>query len=177
MIRSINMPDYSDCKAFMHPSGRAGFRLGVAGAHQGHLYDLFISPHEEERTAYDMVSFAIAQGADKLDVYEHPLLTAFFEQFGFQAATVLGSVKNQQVTRPNVVLMAFRLPQDLQLPESRALTHPGETIDTRDGPCARCGAPIMLDDNPSLEFGGYDCKRCGFIHVCGTLTLGPNETP
>ena len=67
-----------------------GVTLGAKGEHAGVLYDFFVSPREDIRAAYDLVNLVLDMGANKLGVCEVPLLTRFFEQFGFEAVALVG---------------------------------------------------------------------------------------
>jgi hypothetical protein len=73
---------YAGCKLFVSPGGLSGFALGVDGNRTGWLYDFFVSRREKEGAAGQMMSLAVRTGADKLAIYDHPLLVEFFEQFG-----------------------------------------------------------------------------------------------
>src|SRR5256885_7121805 len=87
--------DYEGCRLFVSPDGRSGFALQEKGKLAGYLWDFFVSPQANERNAYEFLSLAIEQGGNKLATHDHPLLTNFFERFGFQAVVMTrGNVGN-----------------------------------------------------------------------------------
>lgn len=189
---SSNTADhYADCHVFVSPSGKSGFALGTGGNRTGELYDVFASPLEKPGTVDGLMSLAIQNGADKLVTYEHPLLAKFFEQFAFQATSIVNpkafksvpqgwmpesASESDPMSWPNFLYM-IRLRSRAQVVsfdvlQARASSTPGETNDSNQVLCTRCGQVVARSGGFGM-FGGYDCLHCKFIYVCGTLTLGP----
>ena len=73
------------------PSGLCGVTLGKTGEHAGTLFDFFVSPREDIRAAYALMNLALDMGGSKLAICEVPLLTSFFERFGFEAVARLAA--------------------------------------------------------------------------------------
>lgn len=170
----------------------AGCALQTMGDRKGYLYDFFVSPHESGIAAYPLMELAIEQGADKLVICDDIIAARFFEQFGFEVvAGVLSSGAPPNWVRdvcgpqsdgtgcPNFLYM---IRQADVSPKVRSLlerspgppkSNPG--FDARNAPCANCGQAIENEGRFSRFrlFGGYGCERCGYLHVCGRLTMGP----
>jgi hypothetical protein len=180
-------PRYAHCECFISPTGSSGFVVGTAGDRTGELYDFFVSPFEKPGFVDEFMTLALRNGADKLVTYEHPLLAKFFEQFGFQATAVFAPRDYKAVPQgwmpesaserdprswPSFLYMALSSPSQVAGLREHAPARPGERVDYRQGPCARCRHVVCASDSFGA-FAGYDCPRCGFIYICGTLTMGP----
>jgi hypothetical protein len=177
---------YVDCKCFVSKTGMSGFVVGSASDRTGELYDFFVSPFEKPGTVDDLMSLAVQNGADKLVTYEHPLLAKFFEQFGFEATSIVRPKNFKAVPQgwmpesasewdarswPSFLYMALRTKRQVSL-RAHASPPADQRIDYRQGPCARCRHVVCASDSFGA-FAGYDCPRCSFIYICGTLTMGP----
>ena len=163
--------------------------MGTEGEHAGVLYDFFVSPREDIRAVYALMELVLDLRANKLAICEEVLLTSFFEQFGFEAVAILGAggapsnwipdackSGSNRVACPDFVFMARKSYETSPAVTSwqsrvRDLPRANDPVDGRRGPCANCAGRISSENHFDL-FGGYQCKRCGFIYVCGTLTLG-----
>ena len=185
---------YSDCKMFVSPTGLAGFALGTTGKRAGTVYDFFVSPREKGLGGCHLMNLAIEQGALMLVICDDAVIGRFFEQFGFQATAKVaasGAPANwvrdvcgpraSRITCPDFVYMAkvgkIRPELASLLARPPIALDPSDTFDARTGPCANCGSTVA-DDRRFSHFnfyGGYDCKRCGYLHICGTLTMGAPE--
>lgn len=177
---------YADCNCFMSITGMSGFVLGTASDRTGELYDFFVSPFERPGIVDELMSLALQNGADKLVTYEHPLLAKFFEQFGFEATSIVSPKDFKAVPQgwmpesasesdarswPSFLYMARRTKSQVSL-RAHASPPADQRIDYRRGPCARCRHVVSASDSFGA-FAGYDCPRCSFIYICGTLTMGP----
>jgi hypothetical protein len=151
------------------------------------LFDFFVSPREDMRAAYGLMNVVLDKGANKVVVCDVPLVTSFFELFGFQAVAMLAArdappnwiadfctPESSSVACPDFVFMARKVDARAEtswLSRDRGSPRPGDAVDGRRGPCDNCSAPVSSENYFDL-FGGYECKRCKFVHVCGPLTLG-----
>jgi hypothetical protein len=167
--------DYEGCRLFVAPDGRSGFALQEKGKLAGYLWDFFVSP-ENERKAYDLLLLAIEQGGNKLVTQDHPLLTNFFELFGFQAV-VMGRVET--VVHMMLLDEVYRKQKSRLLEALKQLDIRNET-NTSAAPnttCASCRQDPQTITAPTAAnlVGGYQCSRCAFIRIYGCLTLGPPE--
>ncbi len=180
---------YAGCKCIVSSTGLCGVTLGIEGRHAGVVYDFFVSPYEDIRAVYALMELALDEGANQLTIWENSLLTTFFEQFGFEAVCVMdrrGAPPNwipevcksalHPVACPDFVFMARKIYETSPavkawMARTREAPHASGSVDGRRGPCANCAAPVASDNHYDL-FGGYECTRCGFIYVCGTLTTG-----
>ena len=174
-------------KRFVSPTGMSGFALVSSGERAGELQDFFASPFERPGTVDGLMSLAVQNGANKLVTYEHPLLAKFFEQFGFQTTSIFAPGDFEAVPQgwmpesaserdrrswPSFLYMALFSPIQVVGLRARAPARPGERVDYRQGPCVRC-QHVISTSSCFGAFTGYDCTSCGFIYVCGTLTMGP----
>jgi len=170
--------DYEGCRLFIAPDGRSGFALQAKGNLAGFVWDFFVSHQENERKAYDLLSLAIEQGGNKLATPDHPLLTNFFERFGFQAVSMLKGNEGNAVT---MILLddAYqklkpRIHEFLQQMDTR---NEVVTSNALKDACASCGqapqTPLAANGGDGYRADGYQCSRCGFIRIHGCLTLGP----
>lgn len=189
---------YAGCRLFTSSAGLTGFALGAEGETTGWLYDFFASPREEERTVHEMLALAIQQGARMLVTYRHPLVANFFMRFGFQPTSIVNipdlkkappgwvpeacMSETDPISCPGFLYMilvnpahrvalraedldaALRVDQRTSKAESTIVSH---------APCTSCGRAVANRTSAYGVFEGYECPHCGFIHVCGTLTLGP----
>lgn len=178
------------CGHFVSVDGLAGFRLGA----EGDLFDFFASPLAEPSVVQDLMAMAVQQGAYKLVTYEHPLVARFFEGFGFQSTCIVRPTSLNDVPPgwvpeaclsetdpldwPGFLYMALRhvavRPARLPPVDPRHAPSPEGTM-APNALCARCRRRVASRTRAFGVFGGYDCPRCGFIHVCGQLTLGPHR--
>jgi hypothetical protein len=181
---------YAGSRSFVSVNGLAGFRLGT----EGDLFDFFASPLAEASLVQDMMAMAIQLGAYKLVTYEHPLVAEFFKGFGFQPTCIVRPAALNDVPPgwvpeaclsetdpldcPGFLYMALRdaglRPASLPAGDTRHASSP-EGAMAPDAPCARCRRRVASRTRAFGVFGGYDCPHCGFIHVCGQLTLGPHR--
>jgi hypothetical protein len=184
---------HAGCKIFMAPNGLSGVVVGKEGERAGWLYDFFVAGRAEPRTGYEMMSLACQQGADKLVIYEHPLLAKFFEQFGFQVTNGFRPANWNDIPinwRPEPgsatvptscpsFLCMIRIASGFSPANPRgsvARSSPGKggiSAGVPQGVCAHCLHEAEPQRNDVGMFGGYDCPGCGFLYVCGTLTMGP----
>jgi len=184
-----NVDDYAGCRCFVSSTGLSGITLGIDGQHAGVLYDFFASPYEDIRAVYNLMEWALEQGAYQLTIYSSSFLASFFEQFGFEAVSILdrrGAPPNwipdacraafHPIECPDFVFMARKIYETSPAVSSwmsrvQELPAASSRLDGRQGPCANCAAPIASETWFDL-FGGYQCGHCGFIYVCGALTMG-----
>ena len=102
------------------------------------------------------------------------MLPRFFELFGFQAVA-LTKRDQKDVVLMNLIAHAFReraprlrqvaglLADETELPEAGA-SRPA---------CSFCRRELQAPALVLESFGGYECSRCRFLRVYGSLTLGP----
>lgn len=182
---------HAGCRVFTSPTGLSGFAVGAEGKHAGWLYDFFVSPRAEWRMAYDMMSLAVEQGVNNLTILEHVFVARFFEQFGFQAIAVSRPESWDKVPPhwmldpgpdrdsmecPSFLFMMrvaseFR-PASPRRPDGDSPAPGGASV-SRQTTCGHCAQAITRQVDVFGAVGGYDCPRCGFIFICGTLTMGP----
>ena len=179
---------HAGCKIFMAPNELAGVVVGEEGERAGWLYDFFVAGRAGPLTSYEMMSLACQQGADKLVIYEHPLLAKFFEQFGFQVTNGFRPANRNDIPinwrpEPASATVSTSCPSFLCMIRIASGFRPAnpQGAGTRfsipagapQGVCARCLHDAEPQRNDVGMFGGYDCPGCGFLYICGTLTMGP----
>jgi hypothetical protein len=183
-----NIAEYAGCRLFLSSSGLCGVALGTEGQHAGFLYDFFATPHEDIRAVYGLMDMVLDLGANKLTIYANSFLASFFEQFGFEAVCILPGQAapsdwvpescrsaSSRIACPDFVFMARKIYQTSAAVTSwmsrvQHLPRASSPTGGPEGPCASCAAPIGSETNEL--FSAYQCGRCGFIYVCGTLTMG-----
>jgi hypothetical protein len=182
-------PSSLGCQSFISVTGRCGVMLGTEGEHAGIVYDFFASPKEEIGAVYGLMNLVLEKGANKLTICANNLLASFFEQFGFEAVAMLAGRNAPSnwipdacrsaldpMEWPDFAFMARKVYETSPFVTEwqarvQKLPRPSEPLDGRHGPCANCAAAVANEDYFGL-FGGYQCRRCGFIYVYGTLTVG-----
>jgi hypothetical protein len=156
---------------FVSPDGRTGMVVQKEGNLAGFIWDFFVSPYERARTPYDFVLLAMSQGGRALATRDHPLMTTFFERFGFQAVAV-----TRHQPRDYVHMMLL---DQVFKPREASFRQVLETLDSRQGllvndgeevVCSYCRRGVQAQVLPAELFGGYHCQLCNFTSVHGTLT-------
>jgi len=174
-------------KYLVSQSGLCGVTLDTEGEHAGFLFNFVVSPREDIRATYALMNLVLDMGANKLVAYAVPLVTSFFELFGFQAVAGLAAhnappnwiadirtYRSLSVACPDFVFMALKVDAravSSWLSRGQGLSRASDAVAGWRGPCENCSAPVSSESYFDL-FGGYECKRCRFVYACGTLMPG-----
>jgi hypothetical protein len=181
-------PEYLGYRCIASSTGLSSVALGTEGQHTGVLSNFFASPYEDIRVVYALMELVLKDGANQLTICANPFLASFFEQFGFEAVCMLAGRDappnwipeacksgSNPIQCPDFVFMARKIYETSPVVTAwmsriQNQLRPSGRLDGRQGPCANCVARIASEDYFDL-FGGYKCRRCGFIYAYGALTV------